>query len=134
MVQIVGKYQYVSSENFEEFVKTMGMTEMAMPLMGSKPTVEISKNGDQWTIVVVAEDRTSTTTFKLNEPYDEKLPSYDRKFKSLTVQEGENFKTETTIKDNITIVRRYEFTDTGMKVHLSTNMNDAKAVRTYKRI
>ena len=134
MVQIVGKYQYLSNENFEEFVKGMGLTEMATPFAGSKPTVEISRDGDQWTIVVTAEDRTSSTTFKLSEPYEEKLPSYDRKFQSLTVQEGDNFRTETTVKDAVKIVRVYEFTDAGMHVHLSSNVSDAKAVRTYKRL
>lgn len=80
MVQIVGKYEYESSENFEEFVKAMGLVEMATPFMGSKPTVEVSKNGDQWTIAVTSKGKTSSSTFKLNEPYEEKLPSFDKKF------------------------------------------------------
>ncbi|KZC04531.1 Cellular retinoic acid-binding protein 1 [Dufourea novaeangliae] len=80
MVQIAGKYQYISNENFEEFVNAMGQKEMAAPFLVSKPVVEISQNGDQWTVVISSDEKSSSTTFKLNEPYEECLPSFDRKF------------------------------------------------------
>lgn len=81
MVQIVGKYQYVSNENFEEFMKALGHSELVNPFLQAKPLVDVQRNGDQWTIVVTTGDRTTSASFKLNEPYEEKLPSSDRKFK-----------------------------------------------------
>nr|XP_003702513.1 PREDICTED: fatty acid-binding protein 12-like [Megachile rotundata] len=133
MVQIVGKYQHVSNENFEEFLKSSGHPELAGPLLMSKPIVEITNNGDQWTIVITSDNKSSTSIFKLNEPFEEKLPSYDRKFQSVAVMEGNTFKVTTEVGD-AKMFRVYEFTDAGMKVHLSTNKNDLKATRTYKRL
>lgn len=133
MVQIVGKYQHVSNENFEEFLKSSGHPELAGPLLQSKPVVEITNNGDQWNIIVTSDNKSSTSTFKLNEPFEEKLPSYDRKFQSVAVLEGNTFKVTTEVAD-AKMYRVYEFTDTGMKVHLSSSKNDLKATRTYKRL
>ena len=134
MVQIVGKYQHVSNENFEEFLKASGHPDMAGPILQSKPVVEITNNGDQWNIVVMSDNKTSTSSFKLNEPFEEKLPAFDRKFQSVAVLEGNTFKVTTDAGDGTKIMRAYEFTDSGMKVHLSTSKNDIKAVRTYKRL
>ncbi|XP_076280785.1 FABP-like protein [Lasioglossum baleicum] len=134
MVQITGKYQYVSNEKFDEFVNVLGHQELAAPLLTSKPILEISQNGDQWTVVINSEERTSSTTFKLNETYDEKLPSFDRNFPSVATQEGDKLKIVTTVTDGLKITRVYEFTETGMKVHLSANTVDVTAVRTYKRL
>lgn len=80
MAQIVGKYQYVSNENFEEFMNSLGHSELVTPFLHSKPLAEVRKNGDQWTIHVDSNGQSSTSTFKLNEPYEEKMPSSDRKF------------------------------------------------------
>ncbi|XP_076755917.1 FABP-like protein [Xylocopa sonorina] len=134
MVQIVGKYQYVSSENFEEFMKALGMTEMVAAFTQSKLVLEVRKSGDQWDIIVNSDAGTNSVSFKLNEPYEEKLLSSDRKYKSVTTQEGNNFRTETQVADGVKIVRMYEFSDTGMKSQLSTNKSDVKATRIYKRL
>ncbi|CAK9829774.1 Fatty acid-binding protein [Anthophora retusa] len=134
MVQIVGKYQHVSNENFEEFMKTLGHAELVTPLLQSKAVVEIQKNGEQWTINVTSNGKTSTATFKVNEPYEEKLPSSERKFQSVTTQNGDKFITETQVAESVKVVRLYEFTDTEMKVYLSTNKSDVKATRVYKRL
>ncbi|KOC64582.1 Fatty acid-binding protein, liver [Habropoda laboriosa] len=116
MVQIVGKYQHVSNENFEEFMKALGHPELVIPFLQSKAVVEVQRNADQWTITVTSDGKSSAATFKVNEPYEEKLPSSDRKFQSVTTQEGNNFITETQLGDTLKVVRLYEFTDTEMKV------------------
>ncbi|XP_017790969.1 PREDICTED: fatty acid-binding protein 1, liver-like [Habropoda laboriosa] len=134
MVQIVGKYQHVSNENFEEFMKALGHPELVIPFLQSKAVVEVQRNADQWTITVTSDGKSSAATFKVNEPYEEKLPSSDRKFQSVTTQEGNNFITETQLGDTLKVVRLYEFTDTEMKVYLSMNKTDIKATRTYKRL
>nr|XP_033340868.1 fatty acid-binding protein homolog 9-like [Megalopta genalis] len=134
MVQIVGRYQYVSNENFDEFVKMLGHKDLAAPLLSSKPIVEISQSGDHWTVVVNSDEKSSSTTFKLNETYDEKLPSFDHKFPSIATQEGDKLKIVTTVTDGLDITRIYEFTETGMRVVVSSNMVDVTAVRTYKRL
>lgn len=75
MVQIVGKYQYTSAENFEEYVKSLGKAELMDAFLQSSPVVEIQQNGDQWIITVTSKGKTVTATFKLGEVYEEQLPS-----------------------------------------------------------
>ncbi|XP_071557995.1 fatty acid-binding protein-like [Temnothorax nylanderi] len=136
MAQIVGKYQYVSSENFEDYIKSFGKADLADAFLQATPVVEIQHNGDQWVVTVTSKDKTVTTTFKLGEEFDEQFPSQDTVFKSVTTKEGDGFKTVTTLsaEKDVKAIRVYEFSDTGMVVHLSTNKSDVKAKRTYKRL
>ncbi|RLU22878.1 hypothetical protein DMN91_005156 [Ooceraea biroi] len=134
MVQIVGKYQYASAENFEEYIKSFGRAEVTEMFLRSTPLVEIQQNGDQWSITVTNQGKSANTaTFKLGETYDELLPSQGVTLKSVTTKEGDNFRTETTMGTDKSI-RIYEFTDTGMIVHLSSTKSDIKAKRIYKRV
>ncbi|KYN14127.1 PREDICTED: fatty acid-binding protein homolog 5-like [Trachymyrmex cornetzi] len=135
MVQIVGKYQYVSSENFEDYIKNLGKGELVDTFLQTTPIVEIQQNGDQWVVVVtINQDKTITTTFKLGEIYDEHLPTPGLTFKSVTTKESNGFRTETTLSAGIKAIRNYEFTDTEMIVHLSSNESDVQAKRIYKRL
>lgn len=81
MAQIVGKYQYTSSENTDEFVKSIGKSETTDTFLQSIPIVEIQLNGDQWVITITSQDKSATSTFKLGEVYDERFPSQNIPFK-----------------------------------------------------
>ncbi|CAL1683942.1 unnamed protein product [Lasius platythorax] len=134
MAQIVGKYQFVSGENTDEFVKSIGKSEITDTFLQSTPIVEIQQNGDQWVVAITSQNKTVTSTFKLGEVYDERFPSQSVGFKSVTTKENNGFKTETSLTADLKVVRRYEFTDTGMIAHVSTNRSDVKAKRIYKRL
>ncbi|XP_032686831.1 fatty acid-binding protein 1, liver-like [Odontomachus brunneus] len=133
MVQIVGKYQFVSAENFEDYLKSLGKTELAEVFAQAAPVVEIQQNGDQWVITVSSKGKSGSATFKIGEPYDEQLLSLPTSFKSVTTREGDNFRTETSLTADLKAIRVYEFTADGMVVHLSSNKSDVKAKRIYKR-
>ncbi|KAG5322207.1 RABP2 protein, partial [Pseudoatta argentina] len=134
MVQIVGKYQFVSSENFEDYIKHLGKSEFVNMFLQTTPIVEIQQNGDQWVVIVtISQDKTITTTFKFGEVYDEQLSS-GFIFKSVTTKESNGFRTESTFSTGITAIRNYEFTDTEMIVYLSSHESDVQAKRVYKRL
>ncbi|XP_035735739.1 fatty acid-binding protein homolog 6-like [Vespa mandarinia] len=134
MVQINGRYQYVSSENFEEYLRAIGQYETAKPFLNSQPIIEISQNGDQWSVSIENNGKTALTTFKLGEEYDEKMPSFNGTLKSRTTKDGDKFVTETKLSSGVKSVRIYEFTDTDMTVHLTESNTGVKATRTYKRL
>ncbi|XP_018057051.1 PREDICTED: fatty acid-binding protein homolog 9-like [Atta colombica] len=135
MVQIVGKYQFVSSENFEDYIKNLGKGELINTFLQTTPIVEIQQNGDQWVVVVtISQDKTITTTFKLGEVYDEQLPTPGLILKNVTTKESNGFKIESTLPTGVLAIRNYEFTDTEMIVHLSSNESDIQAKRIYKRL
>ncbi|XP_063972353.1 fatty acid-binding protein homolog 5-like [Diachasmimorpha longicaudata] len=136
MVQIVGKYENVASENLEEYLKAVGgsaQAEAAKAFAQGKPTFEIVQAGDKWTITVSNEGKTSKTTFTLGTPYDETMP-HGAVLKSVTTRDGNTFTTVTDLPDGNQSVRVYEFTDSGINVHLADKKVGAKATRTYKRV
>ncbi|XP_043676114.1 fatty acid-binding protein, adipocyte-like [Vespula pensylvanica] len=134
MVQIVGRYQYVSAENFEEYLQAIGQYETAKPFLNSQPIIEISQNGDQWSVAIESNGKTALTTFKLGEEYEENMPSFSDTLKSITTKDGDKFITETKLASGVKSVRVYEITDTGMTVHLTESNTGVKATRTYKRL
>ncbi|KAK0174917.1 hypothetical protein PV327_010625 [Microctonus hyperodae] len=136
MVQIVGKYEHVSSEGLEEYLRTAGgieNAEAAKIFSRGKPSLEVSQVGDQWTITVTNEGKTSVTKFHLGTPYDEAMP-HGIVFKSVTNRDGNKFTTVSDLPDGNQSVRVYEFTDVGITVHLSEKKHGVKAVRNYKRV
>ena len=66
MVQFVGKYQYESGENFDEFLRELGVGFILRNLAKtSKPTIEITLDGDVYTIKTITTLKTSEIKFKL---------------------------------------------------------------------
>ncbi|XP_023236636.1 fatty acid-binding protein-like isoform X2 [Centruroides sculpturatus] len=96
MADLKGKYKLVSSENFEDFMKALGVG-MVMRKLGatSKPTVEISQDGDTWSIKTITTFKTSEIKFKLGEEFEE------------TRMDGSVVKTVITLEDNKLIQKQF---------------------------
>jgi len=90
MVQIVGKYQHESSENFEDYIKSLGQADLVDVFLQATPVVEIQQDDDQWVVVVTSQGKTVTVTFKLGEVYDEQLPTAGLVFKVSPERKGES--------------------------------------------
>ena len=72
MVQFVGKYTYESGENFDEFLKALGVGFILRNLAKtSKPTIEITLDGDEYTIKTITTLKTTEIKFKLGEEFEE---------------------------------------------------------------
>ena len=73
MVQFVGKYEYESGENFDEFLKALGVGFIIRNLAKtSKPTIEISLADDgTYTIKTITTLKTTEIKFKLGEEFEE---------------------------------------------------------------
>ncbi|XP_023236637.1 fatty acid-binding protein-like isoform X3 [Centruroides sculpturatus] len=96
MSSFCGKYKFVSSENFDEFLQACGVG-MVMRKLGatSKPTVEISQDGDTWSIKTITTFKTSEIKFKLGEEFEE------------TRMDGSVVKTVITLEDNKLIQKQF---------------------------
>lgn len=79
--QIVGKYKYATGEIPDEFLNSIGKSELTNTFLQSTPVVEIQSTGDQYVITVTSQDKTVTNSFKLGEAYDERFPSQSVAFK-----------------------------------------------------
>lgn len=70
--QFDGKYKLKSSENFDAFLKEIGIGLVTRKLANTaSPTLEITTDGDYTTIKAVAPFKTQTTRFKLGEEFEE---------------------------------------------------------------
>ncbi|CAI2354817.1 unnamed protein product [Caenorhabditis sp. 36 PRJEB53466] len=70
---IVGKWSFVSSENFDEYLKEVGVGWAVRTIATkTKPTLEFTINGDEWTMNSVSTFKNYTIKWKLGTQFDEK--------------------------------------------------------------
>ncbi|CAG5134252.1 unnamed protein product [Candidula unifasciata] len=61
---LVGKWNFLSGDNVDAYMDALGVSEQLRELARNiKPTIEISKDGDTWTIKTIAGDKTAETKF-----------------------------------------------------------------------
>ncbi|XP_037952337.1 probable fatty acid-binding protein [Teleopsis dalmanni] len=124
------KYKLDKSDNFDEYMKELGVG-LVLRKMGNSvnPTVELVKDGDNYTFTTTSTFKTSAITFKLGEEFDEETLD-GRKVKSVITMDGNKLIQEQTGDKPTTIVR--EFTADELIVTLT--IGDIKSVRVYKAV
>ncbi|KAB0407667.1 hypothetical protein J1605_001780 [Eschrichtius robustus] len=85
----VGTWKLVSSENFEDYMKEVGVGFTTRKMAGmAKPNLIISVNGDVITIRSESAFKNTEISFKLSQEFEE-VTADDRKVKStITLDEG----------------------------------------------
>ncbi|CAD6996438.1 probable fatty acid-binding protein [Ceratitis capitata] len=124
------KYKLEKSENFDEYMKELGVG-MVLRKMGNSvsPTVELKQDGDNYTFTTTSTFKTSTINFKLGEEFDEETLD-GRKVKSVITLDGNKLVQEQKGDKPSTIIR--EFTDNELVTTLT--INNVKSVRVYKAV
>ena len=130
---MIGDWKLISSENFEELMKALGVG-LIMRKIGNttKPNVKLTQNGDEWTLTTTSAVKTHVIKFKLNEAVDEETLD-GRKVKSTFVLDGNKLVQTQRDKDNnvsCEIVR--EITDNG-ELKVTAKAGDVESVRVYHR-
>ncbi|CAG2181389.1 unnamed protein product, partial [Oppiella nova] len=70
MSEFTGKYKLEKSDNFDNFLKELGVNFMLRKLANStSPTLEITRNGDEFVFKTVSTVKTSTMTFTLGKEF-----------------------------------------------------------------
>ncbi|XP_061574338.1 fatty acid binding protein 4b [Cololabis saira] len=129
--QFVGTWTLVSSDNFDEYMKAVGMS-FATRQMGNlvKPNLMVSVGADGL-ISIKAEStfKTTTISFKLNEEFDEETTD-GRKAKSLfTLEDGKLVQKQMWDGKSTTLEREIQ----DGKLITKCVMDDVAAVRTYEK-
>ncbi|XP_066974470.1 sodium/calcium exchanger regulatory protein 1 [Macrobrachium rosenbergii] len=134
MAKILGKYKLETSENFDEFMKALGVG-LVMRKMGNTatPTVEITQEDDTYSMKTVTTFKTTEIKFKLGEEFEETTAD-GRVVKSTITLDG-NKMTHNQVgdkekKEKDSILTR-EFTDTEMI--MECKVDDVVSKRVYKR-
>ncbi|XP_034951785.1 fatty acid-binding protein, liver-like [Chelonus insularis] len=134
MVQIAGKYQHERSENIDEYFRTLGVPFLVRKMMSvSYPTLEISQDGDKFTLKTTTLIRTQVSEFTLGVEYEESMAS-GVTLKNTTTLEGDSLITISISDDGNKVTRRYDFTDDGVVLTMSHERSDQVAKRHFKRV
>ncbi|NP_001277890.1 fatty acid-binding protein, adipocyte [Bubalus kerabau] len=126
----VGTWKLVSSENFDDYMKEVGVGFATRKVAGmAKPTLIISVNGDVVTIRSESTFKNTEISFKLDQEFDEVTPD-DRKVKSIVnLDEGALVQVQNWDGKSTTIKRKL----VDDKMVLECVMNGVTATRVYER-
>ncbi|XP_067626084.1 probable fatty acid-binding protein [Eurosta solidaginis] len=123
-------YKLETSENFDEFMKELGVDVFMRNMANSlKPTVELRRDGDTYTFTTISTFKTSVITFQLGKEFDEETLD-GRKVKSIMTLDGNKLIEEQKGEKHVTIVR--EFSDSQLVTTIT--LNNIRCVRVYKAI
>jgi len=135
MAPIIGTYKLDTSENFDEFMKALGVG-MVMRKMANAatPVVTVTKEEDEtYNIKQVTTFKTTEIKFKLGEEFDETTAD-GRVVKSTITLDGNTLKHkqvgDVAKKEKDSTMDR-EFTDTHM--NMFCKVDDITCTRKYKR-
>ncbi|KAL2308259.1 hypothetical protein Nmel_001270 [Mimus melanotis] len=105
--RFVGTWKLISSENFDDYMKELGVGLATRKLGGlSRPDVIISMKGDIVTIRTESTFKNTTISFKLGQQFDETTAD-DRKVKSVvTLEKGSLVQVQKWNGKETTIKRR----------------------------
>merc|ERR1712212_378586 len=123
MAPIAGKYLLDSSENFDEFMKTLGVGMMLRKLGGSsKPLVDLSQTDDEWLMKTSTTLKNTEIKFKLGVEISETTFDMEGDDKLVQIQKAAKGK-------DCKFVR--QFTDTEMI--MTSECEGVVSKRIYKR-
>ncbi|XP_008824296.1 fatty acid-binding protein 9 [Nannospalax galili] len=127
----LGTWKLVSSENFEDYMKELGVDFAARNAAALvKPSVNIGLSGEIVTIRTESSFKNTEISFKLGEEFDETTAD-DRKVKSIvTLDNGSMIQVQKWLGKETTIKRK--IVDSKMVVECS--MNNIVSTRTYEKV
>ncbi|XP_003494760.1 sodium/calcium exchanger regulatory protein 1 isoform X1 [Bombus impatiens] len=126
---VFGKqYKLQSSENFDDFMKALGVGIMTRKMGSSvSPVIELTENNGVYTLKTTSAFKNSEIKFKLGEEFDEETAD-GRKVKTVCTLDG-NKLTQVQKGEKDTTIER-EFTPTEMKAIMK--VDDIVCTRVYK--
>merc|ERR1712168_1129003 len=88
MESFKGTYQRTSAENYEEFLKALGVNILLRKAATvSTPVMEVSEEGGVWTIKTSTTLKSMELKFKIGEEFEETTPD-GREVTAMVVQDG----------------------------------------------
>ncbi|XP_037086711.1 fatty acid-binding protein, muscle-like [Pollicipes pollicipes] len=131
MVQFAGSYQFVSADNDEALLTALGVAAAKRKIvLNLKPEVNVSVDGDHWTISTASAIHSSKREFDLGQPHQ--FTAQDGRAVTGTVTKEGNKLVETQRHEqglDLEITR--EFTDSQMI--MTSKVGDVVSVRVHQR-
>ncbi|KAM9198585.1 fatty acid-binding protein 12 [Dugong dugon] len=129
--QLQGSWKSVSCENFEEYMKELGIGRVSRKLgCLAKPTVTISTNGDVITIKTKSIFKNHEIAFKLGEEFEETRPGGHKTKSTVTLDNGSLMQVQDWDGTETTITRKL----VDGKMVVESAVNNVICTRTYQRV
>ncbi|XP_037359654.1 fatty acid-binding protein 12 isoform X2 [Talpa occidentalis] len=129
--QLQGTWKSISCENFEEYMKELGIRRASRKLgCLAKPTVTISTEGDVITMKTKSIFKNNEISFKLGEEFEETTPG-GHKTKSVVTWDNDSLIQDQNWDGRETTIRR-KLVDGKMVVE--STVNSIMSTRTYERV
>ncbi|XP_063541484.1 sodium/calcium exchanger regulatory protein 1 [Cydia strobilella] len=130
-MEFVGKkYKMTSSENFDEFMKALGVGLITRKAANAvTPTVELRKDGDQYALVTSSTFKTTEMKFKPGEEFDEERAD-GVQVKTVCSFEGNKLKQVQKAPDGLEVTYLREFGPEELKAIMT--VKDVTCTRLYK--
>ena len=131
MASITGRFEMISSENYGEFLKAVGVGMIQRNLAEKgKPTVDISESGGRYTMKVLTALKNTEASFALDEEFDDETAD-GRKARSTVTKDGNKLiHVQKVGSDQATTTS--EFSDTELKQTYSSK--GVTATRVFARL
>ncbi|KAH1176668.1 fatty acid-binding protein, adipocyte-like [Mauremys mutica] len=125
----VGTWKLISSENFEDYMRELGVGFATRKMAGvAKPNVIISTNGDVITIRTESTFKNTEISFKLGQEFEETTAD-DRKVKSIiTLDNGSLIQVQKWDGKETTLIRKL----VDGKLVVECTMNNVTCTRVYE--
>ncbi|KAF0286710.1 Fatty acid-binding protein [Amphibalanus amphitrite] len=129
MVAYNGEYKLETSENFDEYMKAVGVGMLTRKAAASAtPVLTVTVDGDHWKIKQVTSFKTHEEEFTIGVEQEKSTPD-GRKVKSIVTKEGDKI-IDKQVGDKTSIIIR-EFSDAGI-TSIAT-VDNISCKRFYKR-
>jgi hypothetical protein len=131
--KFVGKWNLIESENFDAYMKEVGVGLMTRKIASTlKPVLDIEVSGNHWKMTSTSTFKTVVTEFDLNQEFEETTAD-GRKLKSkFTLENDKLIQTQTKIDPKDKDSRFERYIDNG-KLVITMESGDVTAKRVYER-
>ncbi|XP_063448907.1 sodium/calcium exchanger regulatory protein 1-like [Mytilus trossulus] len=127
----LGTWNMAESHNFDDYMKALGVGLVMRKMANmAKPTIEISVDGDTWTIKTITTIKTTEITFKLNEEFNETTAD-GRKVKSIARLDGNRLDIEQKGDCNSLISREFDGNTMTLKLVAYDGDKEVTCTRKY---
>jgi len=126
---LIGTWKLVTSENFDEYMKAVGVNAIVAKVGSSlKPTLIIAKDGDTWTVRSESTFKNTEVKFQLGVEFDEKTAD-DRNMKTTFTLDGNKLTQDQKGEIPSVITREVD----GNKMVVLCKAKDVVATRNYEK-
>jgi len=137
MVQITGKYERTSAENYEELLKALDVNYLLRKAAtASTPQMEVTEENGKWKMLTTTTLKSMCLEFELDKEFEEKTPD-GRVVSSIVTKEGDNkfVCTQTAKKDGEKSTKSIrEFFDDKLVYTIEIIGSDLKCTQEFKRL